>query len=142
MLPCMKRVCLRFKFSRDYDVLTQSLTRIGGLNPSQVIRLTQLKPSYQWVGLFCFLIIPFYFCIFMDCTKLHKKLIFTYSINTSSGCKFFFFFQYVQKLSTNYIVSELCDSKKSDISARYILIHGKDSKQLLVYISRIMRKST
>ncbi|WP_042353065.1 tyrosine-type recombinase/integrase [Bacillus massiliigorillae] len=41
---------------------------------------------------------------------------------------------------TGVRVSELCDIKQSEVSTRHILIHGKGSKQRLVYISRIMRK--
>lgn len=41
---------------------------------------------------------------------------------------------------TGIRVSELCDIKEVDISMRHILIHGKGSKQRLVYISKTMRK--
>lgn len=37
-------------------------------------------------------------------------------------------------------VSELCNIKNSDISLKSILIHGKGSKERLVYISKLMRK--
>lgn len=37
-------------------------------------------------------------------------------------------------------VSELCRIKNEDVARRHILIHGKGSKQRLVYISSIMRK--
>lgn len=37
-------------------------------------------------------------------------------------------------------VSELCDIKVEDIARKHILIHGKGSKQRLIYISNIMRK--
>ncbi|QGM28949.1 tyrosine-type recombinase/integrase [Bacillus sp. N3536] len=37
-------------------------------------------------------------------------------------------------------VSELCDIKVNDVARKHILIHGKGSKQRLVYISNIMRK--
>lgn len=41
---------------------------------------------------------------------------------------------------TGIRVSELCDIKNDDISAKSILIRGKGSKERLVYISKIMRK--
>lgn len=41
---------------------------------------------------------------------------------------------------TGIRVSELCSIKNSDVARRHILIHGKGSKQRLVYISNIMRK--
>lgn len=41
---------------------------------------------------------------------------------------------------TGIRVSELCNIKNHDISMRHILIHGKGSKQRLVYISKTMRK--
>lgn len=37
-------------------------------------------------------------------------------------------------------VSELWDIKVNDVARKHILIHGKGSKQRLVYISNIMRK--
>ncbi|WP_214848781.1 tyrosine-type recombinase/integrase [Exiguobacterium sp. s193] len=37
-------------------------------------------------------------------------------------------------------VSELCDIKTNDVSRKHILIHGKGSKQRLIYISKLMRK--
>ncbi|UNK19275.1 tyrosine-type recombinase/integrase [Paenibacillus sp. N3/727] len=41
---------------------------------------------------------------------------------------------------TGIRVSELCGIKNVDVARRHILIHGKGSKQRLVYISNIMRK--
>lgn len=41
---------------------------------------------------------------------------------------------------TGIRVSELCKMKNSDLARKHILIHGKGSKQRLVYISRVMRK--
>lgn len=41
---------------------------------------------------------------------------------------------------TGIRVSELCAIREQDISARQRLIHGKGSKQRLVYISKTMRK--
>jgi|GEM_PF-159472 Site-specific recombinase XerD len=41
---------------------------------------------------------------------------------------------------TGIRVSELCSIKNVDVARRHILIHGKGSKQRLVYISNIMRK--
>lgn len=41
---------------------------------------------------------------------------------------------------TGIRVSELCNIKEVDISMRHILIHGKGSKERLVYISKTMRK--
>lgn len=41
---------------------------------------------------------------------------------------------------TGIRVSELCNIKNDDVARRHILIHGKGSKQRLVYISTIMRK--
>jgi integrase/recombinase XerD len=41
---------------------------------------------------------------------------------------------------TGIRVSELCNIKNADVARRHILIHGKGSKQRLVYISNIMRK--
>lgn len=41
---------------------------------------------------------------------------------------------------TGIRVSELCNLKVNDISTKHILIHGKGSKQRLVYISKTMRK--
>lgn len=41
---------------------------------------------------------------------------------------------------TGIRVSELCGIKNDDVARRHILIHGKGSKQRLVYISSIMRK--
>lgn len=46
----------------------------------------------------------------------------------------------IMLFDTGIRVSELCDIKVSDISLRHILIHGKGSKQRLVYISKTMRK--
>ena len=37
-------------------------------------------------------------------------------------------------------VSELCDIKINDVARKHILIHGKGSKQRLVYISNLMRR--
>lgn len=41
---------------------------------------------------------------------------------------------------TGIRVSELCNIKVNDISRKHILIHGKGSKERLVYISNIMRR--
>jgi len=41
---------------------------------------------------------------------------------------------------TGIRVSELYDIKVSDVSVRHIVIHGKDSKQRLIYISKLMRR--
>lgn len=41
---------------------------------------------------------------------------------------------------TGIRVSELCSIKNSDIARKYILIHGKDSKERMIYISKTMRK--
>ncbi len=41
---------------------------------------------------------------------------------------------------TGIRLSELCSIKNVDVARRHILIHGKGSKQRLVYISNIMRK--
>lgn len=46
----------------------------------------------------------------------------------------------IMLFDTGIRVSELCDIKQADISMRHILIHGKGSKQRLVYISKTMRK--
>lgn len=46
----------------------------------------------------------------------------------------------IMLFDTGIRVSELCGIKKADISMRHILIHGKGSKQRLVYISKTMRK--
>ncbi|MET3196942.1 tyrosine-type recombinase/integrase [Gottfriedia sp. OAE603] len=46
----------------------------------------------------------------------------------------------IMLFDTGVRVSELCDIKLDDIASGYILIHGKGSKQRLVYISRVMRK--
>lgn len=46
----------------------------------------------------------------------------------------------IMLFDTGIRVSELCDIKEADISMRHILIHGKGSKQRLVYISKTMRK--
>ncbi|WP_438349193.1 tyrosine-type recombinase/integrase [Paenibacillus sp. FA6] len=46
----------------------------------------------------------------------------------------------IMLFDTGIRVSELCDIKINDIARRHILIHGKGSKQRLVYISNIMRK--
>ncbi|MFM9532228.1 tyrosine-type recombinase/integrase [Lysinibacillus sp. FSL K6-0057] len=41
---------------------------------------------------------------------------------------------------TGIRVSELCDIKVQDITSKHIVIHGKGSKQRLIYVSRIMRR--
>lgn len=41
---------------------------------------------------------------------------------------------------TGIRVSELCDIKVDDVSVRHIVIHGKGSKQRLIYISKLMRR--
>lgn len=41
---------------------------------------------------------------------------------------------------TGVRVSELCNIKNSDIARKHILIHGKGSKERLVYISKTMRR--
>lgn len=41
---------------------------------------------------------------------------------------------------TGIRVSELCDIKVEDVSIRHIVIHGKGSKQRLIYISKLMRR--
>lgn len=41
---------------------------------------------------------------------------------------------------TGIRVSELCDIKVEDISVRHIVIHGKGSKQRLIYVSKLMRR--
>ncbi|WP_244933039.1 MULTISPECIES: tyrosine-type recombinase/integrase [Paenibacillus] len=46
----------------------------------------------------------------------------------------------IMLFDTGIRVSELCNIKNNDIARRHILIHGKGSKQRLVYISNIMRK--
>jgi integrase/recombinase XerD len=46
----------------------------------------------------------------------------------------------IMLFDTGIRVSELCDIKNIDIARRHILIHGKGSKQRLVYISNVMRK--
>ncbi|MGG0411176.1 tyrosine-type recombinase/integrase [Peribacillus simplex] len=46
----------------------------------------------------------------------------------------------IMLFDTGIRVSELCGIKNKDIAARNILIHGKGSKQRLVYISKTMRK--
>lgn len=46
----------------------------------------------------------------------------------------------IMLFDTGVRVSELCTIKNVDIARRHILIHGKGSKQRLVYISNIMRK--
>ncbi|WP_254777662.1 tyrosine-type recombinase/integrase [Paenibacillus naphthalenovorans] len=46
----------------------------------------------------------------------------------------------IMLFDTGIRVSELCNIKNDDIVRRHILIHGKGSKQRLVYISNIMRK--
>ncbi|KAA8756541.1 tyrosine-type recombinase/integrase [Paenibacillus sp. UASWS1643] len=46
----------------------------------------------------------------------------------------------IMLIDTGIRVSELCGIKNDDIARRHILIHGKGSKQRLVYISSIMRK--
>jgi integrase/recombinase XerD len=46
----------------------------------------------------------------------------------------------IMLFDTGIRVSELCNINNIDIARRHILIHGKGSKQRLVYISNIMRK--
>ncbi|MBR2564326.1 MAG: tyrosine-type recombinase/integrase [Paenibacillus sp.] len=46
----------------------------------------------------------------------------------------------IMLFDTGIRVSELCSIKNEDIARRHILIHGKGSKQRLVYISSIMRR--
>lgn len=46
----------------------------------------------------------------------------------------------IMLFDTGIRVSELCGIKNDDIARRHILIHGKGSKQRLVYISNIMRR--
>lgn len=46
----------------------------------------------------------------------------------------------IMLFDTGIRVSELCAIDKADVSMRHILIHGKGSKQRLVYISKTMRK--
>ncbi|SFM12179.1 integrase/recombinase XerD [Paenibacillus sp. 1_12] len=46
----------------------------------------------------------------------------------------------IMLFDTGVRVSELCNIKNNDVARRHILIHGKGSKQRLVYISNIMRK--
>lgn len=46
----------------------------------------------------------------------------------------------IMLFDTGIRVSELCNIKESDVSLRHILIHGKGSKERLVYISKTMRK--
>ncbi|WP_330164511.1 tyrosine-type recombinase/integrase [Paenibacillus validus] len=46
----------------------------------------------------------------------------------------------IMLFDTGIRVSKLCNIKNNDIARRHILIHGKGSKQRLVYISNIMRK--
>lgn len=46
----------------------------------------------------------------------------------------------IMLFDTGIRVSELCNIKNADVARRHILIHGKGSKQRLVYISNIMRK--
>lgn len=46
----------------------------------------------------------------------------------------------IMLFDTGIRVSELCNIKNCDVARRHILIHGKGSKQRLVYISNIMRK--
>ncbi|KRE94916.1 recombinase [Paenibacillus sp. Soil766] len=46
----------------------------------------------------------------------------------------------IMLFDTGIRVSELCNIKNDDVARRHILIHGKGSKQRLVYISNIMRK--
>lgn len=41
---------------------------------------------------------------------------------------------------TGIRVSELCSIKVNDLAGKHILIHGKGSKERLVYISNIMRR--
>ncbi|KOS67125.1 recombinase [Lysinibacillus contaminans] len=46
----------------------------------------------------------------------------------------------IMLFDTGIRVSELCTIKVEDVSTRHILIHGKGSKQRLIYISKIMRR--
>ncbi|MDQ8733859.1 tyrosine-type recombinase/integrase [Paenibacillus sp. LHD-38] len=46
----------------------------------------------------------------------------------------------IMLFDTGIRVSELCNIRNIDVARRHILIHGKGSKQRLVYISNIMRK--
>lgn len=46
----------------------------------------------------------------------------------------------IMLFDTGIRVSELCDIKNSDITRTHILIHGKGSKERLIYISKIMRR--
>ncbi len=46
----------------------------------------------------------------------------------------------IMLFDTGVRVSELCNIKNDDVARRHILIHGKGSKQRLVYISNVMRK--
>lgn len=46
----------------------------------------------------------------------------------------------IMLFDTGVRVSELCDINVEDVASRHILIHGKGSKQRLVYISKVMRK--
>ncbi|SMG52188.1 tyrosine-type recombinase/integrase [Paenibacillus aquistagni] len=46
----------------------------------------------------------------------------------------------IMLFDTGIRVSELCNIKNDDVSRTNILIHGKGSKERLIYISKIMRK--
>lgn len=46
----------------------------------------------------------------------------------------------IMLFDTGVRVSELCSIKNSDIARKYILIHGKGSKERMIYISKTMRK--
>ncbi len=46
----------------------------------------------------------------------------------------------IMLFDTGIRVSELCNIKVNDVSTKHILIHGKGSKQRLVYISKVMRR--
>ncbi|MCL1698312.1 tyrosine-type recombinase/integrase [Lysinibacillus sp. BPa_S21] len=46
----------------------------------------------------------------------------------------------IMLFDTGIRVSELCSIKNSDIARRHILIHGKGSKERMIYISKTMRR--
>lgn len=46
----------------------------------------------------------------------------------------------IMLFDTGIGVSELCSIKNSDIARRHILIHGKGSKERMIYISKTMRR--
>lgn len=46
----------------------------------------------------------------------------------------------IMLFDTGIRVSELCNIKNDDVSRAHILIHGKGSKERLIYISKIMRR--